>query len=210
MAGRAPKDVEPTRRAAARSSGGSASTRSGTTARKSTASRGSGGQGRSSTAARSAVENRQKVPWHSKSERVRELFALVLIGIAVFLVVVLVAADKGGVVGRGVETASGLRLRPAGVPGSNGALAAGRDHGLRSQVLALLPVLGRIGVPSRTLPADGRERAAVRRTWGGTLRSSRVREAGRWAGRGSLRRLPEPDRRRRCGYRGLVGRSWWD
>ncbi|MBN1632095.1 MAG: DNA translocase FtsK [Thermoleophilia bacterium] len=46
----------------------------------------------------------KKAPWHSRSERTRELVALVLFGIAAFLLFAILASDKGGVVGRGVGT----------------------------------------------------------------------------------------------------------
>ena len=48
---------------------------------------------------------RRRTPWHSRSERARELIALVLFGVAAFLLFALTAAEKGGVVGRAVGTA---------------------------------------------------------------------------------------------------------
>mgnify|MGYP001093108544 FL=1 len=46
----------------------------------------------------------KRTPWHSRSERTRELVALVLFGIAAFLLFAIIASEKGGVVGRGVGT----------------------------------------------------------------------------------------------------------
>lgn len=50
-------------------------------------------------------ERRRKTPWRARSERARELVALVLFGIAAFLLFALIASEKGGVVGRGVGAA---------------------------------------------------------------------------------------------------------
>ncbi|MBN1631506.1 MAG: DNA translocase FtsK 4TM domain-containing protein, partial [Thermoleophilia bacterium] len=51
---------------------------------------------------RRASSSGRRTPWHSRSERTRELVALVLFGIAAFLLFVLTASEKGGVVGRGM------------------------------------------------------------------------------------------------------------
>lgn len=50
------------------------------------------------------AQTRSRTSSHSRSERTRELSALVLFGVAVFLLFALIAPEKGGVVGRGVET----------------------------------------------------------------------------------------------------------
>ena len=69
---------------------------------------GRGGATAAKTAAKSppgkqrASSSGKRTSWHSRSERTRELVALVLFGIAAFLLFVLTASEKGGVVGRGV------------------------------------------------------------------------------------------------------------
>ena len=62
-------------------------------------------RGRSNGGRSSADGRGRRIPWHSRSERTREVIALVLFGVAVFLLFALTATEKGGVVGRVVDTA---------------------------------------------------------------------------------------------------------
>ena len=68
--------------------------------KRSSCSRGKEGDGQRRARSREVGHCRRTAPG-----RTREIVALVLFGMAVFLFFVLVAGDKGGFVGRGVETA---------------------------------------------------------------------------------------------------------
>ncbi len=102
MAARASNSTERTRRAA---TGQGRSTGS---ARGTGAETGSRSKRSTGTTRRAATGGHARSPRQSSSERVRELTALVLFGVAIFLLFALIATEKGGVVGGAVNAALGF------------------------------------------------------------------------------------------------------
>ncbi len=89
---------------AGRASEGTARTETARTTRNTHTRRAASAQsGRASV--RSAGPKGKRAGRESRSERTREITALVLFGVAVFLFFALIATEKGGVVGRGIDTA---------------------------------------------------------------------------------------------------------